>query len=206
MLGSGVYLITNKITEKVYIGSSVDIRRRWNQHRSYLRNNKHPNKKLQNSWNKHGENAFIFKVLCSVDDPNTLHVFEQFWINVYDSKDSGYNLAEVAGSNLGMRHTDEAKAKISAASKGRKMSDEWKAKISLANSSPRGPMSEATKEKLRAAHTGKKHTEEAKAKMRGRKLSAETLAKRAATLALNKAKRQEEVSSVREDEGSLEPV
>ena len=30
---TGIYKITNRINGKVYIGQSIDIRRRWRQHR-----------------------------------------------------------------------------------------------------------------------------------------------------------------------------
>ena len=49
---SGVYQITNKVTGKFYIGSAVNFRKRWNTHKSCLRNNKHANKHLQRAWNK----------------------------------------------------------------------------------------------------------------------------------------------------------
>ena len=35
---TGIYKITNKITNKVYIGQSVDIRRRWISHINILNN------------------------------------------------------------------------------------------------------------------------------------------------------------------------
>lgn len=56
-------MIKNRINEKIYIGSSVNIRQRFNKHKSQLRNNKHDNPKLQLSWNKYGEKFFEFLIL-----------------------------------------------------------------------------------------------------------------------------------------------
>ena len=50
----GVYMIKNKVNGKLYIGSSVDIQKRWINHRIYLRNNKHHSFQLQQDWNEYG--------------------------------------------------------------------------------------------------------------------------------------------------------
>jgi len=60
---AGIYMIYSVLSERAYIGSSKNIRKRWSQHRSALRQNKHSNYHLQNSWNKYGEKFFIFHVL-----------------------------------------------------------------------------------------------------------------------------------------------
>ena len=52
---SGIYCIENLITGKVYIGQADHIKRRWQNHKRTLKNNKHKNIHLQNSWNKHGK-------------------------------------------------------------------------------------------------------------------------------------------------------
>lgn len=55
---SGIYFIKNKITGRVYVGSSADIQNRYRKHIFLLRHDKHDNQYLQNSWNKHGEKNF----------------------------------------------------------------------------------------------------------------------------------------------------
>ena len=60
---SGIYKITNLINKKYYIGSSLDIKRRWKEHRRNLIKNKHNNIHLQKSWNKYGENSFLFEII-----------------------------------------------------------------------------------------------------------------------------------------------
>lgn len=77
---SGIYCIVNTINQKKYIGSSKNLYTRLQSHRSYLRANNHANKKLQNSWNKHGENNFQYFIIecCS---ENILLVREQYYID-----------------------------------------------------------------------------------------------------------------------------
>ncbi len=48
----GVYKIVNKLNNKIYIGSSEDILRRWSRHKSLLLHNKHTNRHMQNDFNK----------------------------------------------------------------------------------------------------------------------------------------------------------
>ena len=59
----GIYCITNKITNKIYIGSTIDINRRWKEHKKELSKNKHHNLYLQNSFNKYGHKNFNFHIL-----------------------------------------------------------------------------------------------------------------------------------------------
>jgi hypothetical protein len=55
----GVYCIKNTITNKVYIGSSLNIKSRLKTHIFSLKNNKHHSLKLQRSYNKYGKDNFI---------------------------------------------------------------------------------------------------------------------------------------------------
>ena len=59
---SGVYKITNKITNDFYIGSSKDIYKRWNRHKNELNKKKHINIILQRAWNKYGSDNFLFEI------------------------------------------------------------------------------------------------------------------------------------------------
>lgn len=77
---SGVYRILCIPTGKIYIGSSVDLRHRWDQHRRRLRRGIHGNAHLQLAWSKYGEASFEFSVLEFVDLPDLLCA-EQAWID-----------------------------------------------------------------------------------------------------------------------------
>lgn len=48
-----IYAILNTINDKVYVGSAVNLRLRWNNHRSQLNLNKHDCQHLQSAWNKY---------------------------------------------------------------------------------------------------------------------------------------------------------
>ena len=59
----GTYIITNTITDTVYVGQSVQPESRWRQHRRALRKFNHYNTLFQKAWNQYGESAFIFEVV-----------------------------------------------------------------------------------------------------------------------------------------------
>ena len=59
----GVYMIKNKVNGKFYIGSSVDIQKRWINHRVDLRNNKHHSFQLQQDCSEYGQDNFEFLIL-----------------------------------------------------------------------------------------------------------------------------------------------
>lgn len=59
----GVYAIRCLVSGAVYVGSSVDIDRRWNNHEHLLKGGRHYNRRLQDEWNNHGRAAFSFGVV-----------------------------------------------------------------------------------------------------------------------------------------------
>ena len=133
---SGVYQIVNQINNKCYIGSSIDINRRWTHHKSHLNADKHSNLHLQRAWNKYDEDSFEFEIICFCSKENILK-YEQFYI---DNLNPEYNIAkDVSAPMLGMHPSAETKRKLSEAMKGAKnhnygkhLSEEHKRKISAA--------------------------------------------------------------------------
>ena len=97
---SGIYKIENIINNKVYVGSSVSIEDRWIRHKTDLVKGKSCSIKLQNSYNKHGVENFEFSILeeCRIDN---LIEREQYYINMYNSYNEGYNCCAIAGNTLG---------------------------------------------------------------------------------------------------------
>ena len=78
----GVYKIQSKKNPKlIYIGSSIDIEKREKEHLSALRLNKHPNKKLQNYFNKNKQDLILSVLTCC--DKTELDLTEQFFIDTY---------------------------------------------------------------------------------------------------------------------------
>lgn len=94
---SGIYQIRNLINNKVYVGSSSNLRTRMNAHFNELNKNKHHSIYLQNAFNKYGEQNFVFEVIEFVKNKDNLIESEQYWINKLDSVSSGYNIQPIAG-------------------------------------------------------------------------------------------------------------
>lgn len=125
----GIYKIENKVNGHVYIGQSINIKRRWFEHRCDLRGNRHYNGHLQSSWNKYGEKNFIHEVVetCDISE---LDDREKYWIGFYDSTNAqkGYNLSP--GGEHYYDVSNETREKLSLLGKGRKFSKERNESIS----------------------------------------------------------------------------
>lgn len=163
----GIYKITNSINNLIYIGSTVNLYRRKNEHLKELRRNKHHNAHMQNSFNKYGETIFEFTIQDIVFDLEILTEREQFWINYYKSNDKtiGYNIREKAESNIHLVASAETRQRISNANKGQIVSEETKIKLSIANKGKRYSRSEETRIKLSESNKGKQFSLDTKNKM-----------------------------------------
>lgn len=67
----GIYCITCTKTQKKYVGSSIDILVRWNDHLIKLLLNSHTNKELQIDFNKYGFCQFNMSILHIVNSSIT---------------------------------------------------------------------------------------------------------------------------------------
>lgn len=148
----GVYKITNRINNKVYIGSSCcNLYKRLTSHYYHLNKNTHTNKHLQSSFTKYGKECFTFEVLeyCSTREETLQR--EEFYINSLESfkLDKGYNIFQFTdstsiksnvwseearinrkGFRKGILTSEETKRKMSIAAKGRIVKESTKQKIS----------------------------------------------------------------------------
>lgn len=140
-MASGIYSITAP-SGKRYIGSAVNIARRWGVHRSNLISGRHHNKPLCSAFRKYGLDNLRFEILelCAASE---LIEIEQRYI---DSAPPGtlYNICATAGSVLGRKHTDtalarmreamtpEKRARIADAKRGRVLPAETLARMSTA--------------------------------------------------------------------------
>jgi len=127
--------------DKRYIGSTSNMERRWSQHRRLLKRNLHENPILQFSYNKHGENNFIYELLELCSESNLIEI-EDKYIRLFDTmnRNHGYNFDLPSRPN----QSPEANEKRRLAMTGRKMSEKQRIQMSI-------------------DRTGKKHTPEHKA-------------------------------------------
>jgi len=123
---SGIYKIRNTKTDEFYIGSSVKLNKRKNQHFLALRNNTHCNSHLQKVYNKYTENNLNFEILFTCPKEHLIEL-EQLCI---DELNPYYNIQKVAGgSPLGLKRSDITRSKISIAHKGKKLTETHKLKL-----------------------------------------------------------------------------
>jgi group I intron endonuclease len=119
----GVYRITNIVNSKFYIGSTNNLKRRYHCHRCSLKGNYHTNEYLQNSFNKYGEESFIFEILECVDESKSLDEVrdvEQLYLDKVEDWDLCFNARKTANYCNPSPLTEETKLRMSEARKGDK--------------------------------------------------------------------------------------
>jgi len=125
-----IYKISSLLyPERFYIGSAINFQKRRTDHLSRLDKNIHPNRKLQNHYNKYKD--LIVSIIEEVKDSKILVEKEQFYI---DKENPYFNLCKTAWSQFGMKRSEETKEKmrIKASRKRKPLSAECKANISKA--------------------------------------------------------------------------
>lgn len=90
-----IYEIRNIITNKVYIGSTVDFKQRKRNHVNKLRNKTHRNQYLIRAWHKYGEENFVFNILEFFENitHEKLRAIEQTYLDTIKNK---YNTSKRA--------------------------------------------------------------------------------------------------------------
>lgn len=141
-----IYKIRNVINDKFYVGSTVDSRKRFWEHRKSLRMGKHTAVALQRAWDKYGEDCFKFEVVEQLNSKEELYPAEQKWLDTHFGKDHCYNCSPNADTPMrdaspemrarlaaktkawierdghprkGASHTEEAKAQMAEARRGK---------------------------------------------------------------------------------------
>lgn len=145
---AGVYQIYNPITNKRYIGSSINVERRLKEHLRNLKAHRHCNCHLQNAYNKYG-NELVFQFLEECE-PDECLIFEQYYLDYYKSylRENGYNIdpeAKYAGKHL----AEETKEKLRQKALGRKQPRDAVEKTRLKNLGSKKPkQSEAMRKRF----------------------------------------------------------
>lgn len=104
-MAAGIYNIIGP-NSKIYVGSASYLSKRKHNHFDMLRKNEHSNPKLQASYNKYGEETFIFNVIEIVEDKTKLIYYEQIWLDIIFSSlndDQIYNINRKANSRIGTK-------------------------------------------------------------------------------------------------------
>ena len=156
MLGY-IYTITNNITNKVYVGQTINPKERWLKHKNEAKHIDSLTYKshLYNSMNAYGTDNFSFEIIEECDC-EVLDERERYWIQeLHTLEPNGYNISN-GGRKLfgeenpfyGKHHTDETKHIISEKNTGRKVTDEERKMRSRINKGSNNPF------------YGKKHSDE----------------------------------------------
>lgn len=147
-------------------------RGRWMAYRNKLTNDRYANPYLQNSFNRHGLNQFVCWVIEESTDPESLGHKEWFWFDRLNSSSvkQGWNI-HIPNDDGSSSLAPETKEKLRQINLGNKHTDETRAKMSRSRSGTRnynwgkkGPLSPLS---------GRKHSEE-----RRRRLSEATSGER----------------------------
>ena len=186
-----IYIVTNLVNGKQYVGITNSLSKRWNKHR----NAKGSSPALHAAIKKYGLNAFAFSHIADAFDAESAKKIEIMLIAEHNTiAPHGYNLT--SGGDGTLNPSDEIRQKMSDSHKGKTQSEFTKAKRSeslkkayadgrrASSAGTKWSMSDAGKEKIRAAKMGEKNP------MYGKKQSPELVAKRVAAVALAKAKRK----------------
>ena len=142
-----IYLRTNKINGKKYVGQATNLEVR---QKTWKSKNHYAGKAIYNARNKYGIDNFGFEILKECDD-DELDYWEMYYIKELNTKvPYGYNMTDggeaswvkgkhlseewkrkIGEGNKGKKRSTEAKRKWSEAHKGKHLSEEHKKKISI---------------------------------------------------------------------------
>jgi group I intron endonuclease len=174
---SGIYMLTNKLTNDIYIGHSNDISKRFINYfnPSYIKSKN--SFIISRALIKYGYSNFSVTILEYCDRFDLISR-EQYYLNKLNPH---YNILKIAGSSRDFKHSKETKAKISKSLKGvyikeksalfgRTHTEETKRRMSLKKAEYNNPMygkthSMDTINLMRQKALGRIHYEETKLKM-----------------------------------------
>ena len=178
-----IYLVTNNINGKKYVGFTIDsLAKRWARH---LRDaSRGSNYVFHMALQKYGPENFTIKELISCeDDKYALEFLEPHYILLENSfirapNGGGYNMTLGGKGSLGLTHSEETKQKMKTSAIGRTHTEESKKKMSLKQtgricsdetrkkmSLSRQNVSQETREKISKSSKGRIVSEETRKKL-----------------------------------------
>ncbi len=127
MVKTGIYKITSP-TNKIYVGQSIDIEKRWKKYRDWVNHNQ---PKIFRSMKKYGIENHIFEIIeeCNVNELDKRELYwKQHYLDIL-----GWNnvlFCQLKDGKGGFR-SEETKRKMSESNKGRIFSEESKLKMKI---------------------------------------------------------------------------
>lgn len=107
--GCGVYIISNTLDSRIYIGSATKFRRRFLDHKEMLRKGKHHSKHLQAFVDKYGVDQLEFNIVYECSNRSLAFDLEQGLINKLKPK---FNMTYKVFKHMeGVKVSKESKAK-----------------------------------------------------------------------------------------------
>lgn len=166
---SGIYFIRSVVNGKIYIGSTVNIRKRYREHKCMLKSNQHTNIHLQRHYNKNGKNILEYGLLELVEKDD-LQYREQDYV---DKLDPEFNIMKKCVVNrIGLKHSDITKDKMKKAAEVRRKRGDYKKLAKMSREINKGnkynlgrKCSEETKKKISKKLKGRKLTKEERKKI-----------------------------------------
>ena len=177
---SGIYKITNKLTNDIYVGQSINLGNRFTKYFNLSYLNNRDTLVIYRALIKYGYSNFSITILeyCNISD---LTKREQYYMDKLNPK---YNTLKIGGCSLGRKLSEQTKIKISKSLKGiytkeksaafgRIASEETRAKMSSKRRGMNNPLfgkvHSDTKELMKQKALGRKHSEETLLKMSTKK-------------------------------------
>jgi len=161
-----IYIVTNLVNAKQYVGITNNLKRRWKEHKSL--NKSSP--ALHDAIKKYGIENFAFSHIADAFEFGSACIIEKLLIKEHNTKAPfGYNLTDGGEGSFGVKPSLETIKKMKDSAKGQKRSKESNEKRKIAlmgNKNSLGKKhTEEFKEQRKLTWLNKKHTEESKKKM-----------------------------------------
>lgn len=184
-----VYCITNKINGKRYVGQHAgdNLNSYWDRTVWLAEKGYQGKRLLYRAIRKYGSDSFDIKPLVIVDTKWEMDLYEIGIIDAWDltNPTNGYNITAGGGGSLGVKMSEETRAKMSESRTGLVMPESHRRKLSERSKGNKYSLGKKmTKEnfvKLMQVHIGAKRSDEARQRMAdahiGNKASEETKAK-----------------------------